>query len=151
MTGTNIAVPETVMVPGLGALVATSDLGQVAQALADIRELTAALGDARAVLTAAAARASAAQGTRTLHAAGYTVEVSADTELVWDVTVLPRLLAAGLPPERYAALVTETIEYKVDGRVARQLEQSNPEYAAILAEARVRQPKRQYATVKRTP
>jgi hypothetical protein len=45
---------------------------------------------------------------------------------------------AGVPAERMAALVTTEITYKVDARVARQLEAANPAYAQVIRAARGR-------------
>jgi hypothetical protein len=143
-----LALPAAITVPGVGTLVRINNLDEVTQALQDVRTLEGQLRDAKAVLTAAVVQESQRQGTKTLTAAGVTVTVSPDTEIVWDMTVLPELLDAGLPPDRYNDLVEEVVTYKVNGTEARKLEGANPVYAAIIGRARVRQPKRQYATVK---
>jgi len=76
------------------------------------------------------------QGTKTLHLSGGTATVTGGSELAWDVSELTRLLAAGLPAERYDELVTETVSYKVNAAVAKQLEAANDLYGEIIRAAR---------------
>lgn len=146
---TEIAVnqPRELVLPGTGELVNLDDAGQVARALSSLRDWKRHADEARAVLEAALVAESARQGTKTLHLGAMTASVSADTELAWDVTVLIGLLAAGLPSERYTDLVTETVSYKINASVAKQIAGANPAYAAIIDAAQSRVPKRQYVRV----
>ena len=136
-----------IVCPGTGELVSLDDAPAVARALRALREFKRDVEDARSVLEAALIGESERQGTKTLHLDGLTASISADTAVEWDVTVLLRLLEAGLPAERYAALVTEEVSYKVDGRVAAQIAGANERYAEIVAAAKNRVPKRPYVRV----
>ena len=75
------------------------------------------------------------QGTKTLHLPAGTATISGGTELVWDFDTLEQLREIGLPEQRYRELVVETVSYKVDARVAKQLAAANPEYARIIEAA----------------
>lgn len=135
-------------VPGVGSLVDLDQPQQVAQALRDVREFASRMQEARAVLEAALVAESIRQGTKTLHLdGGLTASIGADSELEWDVTQLARLLKAGLPVERYAELVVETVSYKVNASVAKQIEAANPRYARIVKKARGRKPKKPYVGI----
>ena len=131
-----------------GELIPVGDLPRLAQAIETLRQHDLAVRSLRAALTDAVIAESRRQGTRTLVAGGLVVTLSPDYETEWDVEELEKLRDAGLPEERYQQLVKTEITYKVDGRVARQLESASEEYAAIIARARRREPKRQYASVK---
>lgn len=138
---------NTLIVPGTGALIDLEDAPQVAQALRDVRDYEQQLRYAKTALTEALVAESSRQGTKTLRLGTLTASVSADTELAWDVTELVKLLDAGLPAERYADLVSETVTYKVNSSVAKQIEAANPAYAAIIERARSRVPKTPYVRV----
>lgn len=133
--------------PLSGELVPADDVAGLARALAALREHRDRVNDAIAMFTAAAAEESARQGTRTLTADGWEIKLGPDTEINWDMEVLLELRTAGLPEDRFDQLVRATVEYKVDGRVVRQLEAASPVYAEIIDRARSRVPKRQYASV----
>ncbi len=75
-------------------------------------------------------------GTKTLHLPAGKATISGGAELAWDVSTLARLLALGLPDERYNELVKTTVSYKVNAAVAHQLEAANADYAAVIDEAR---------------
>jgi hypothetical protein len=67
---------------------------------------------------------------------GWRAEVTMGNRIEWDMEVLERLRDAGLPEERWDALVRPQVEYKVSARVADQIAKANPEYAVIVARAR---------------
>lgn len=146
---TDLAVPDELVNPLTGELVPSSDLPAVALTLEALREHRQRVSDAIGAFTEAVVAESRRQGTKTLTAGGVRLEVSADSEVQWDMTELARLVDIGLPPDRYGELVTEIVTYKVDGTVARQLAGSNPEYARIIEAAKGRVPKRAYVSVKR--
>ncbi len=75
-------------------------------------------------------------GTKTLRFGKLEAKIVGGPELRWDITVLNELLDAGLPIDRYTELVTETVDYKVNAAVARQLEAANETYAEIIGRAR---------------
>jgi hypothetical protein len=136
--------------PFTGELIAAGDVPKLAETIDELRALRQRANDAIAAFTQAVADESRRQGTKTLTADGWTVKLSPDSEPGWDVSVLTELLAAGLPEERYHALVTEVVSYKVDANVARQLEGASEVYAEIVGRARSRVPKNPYASVTRS-
>lgn len=138
---------EAILQPLTGELVPADDLAAVAAALDALREHKRQVDVAIAAFTEAAVAISRAQGTKTLRAGATTVRVGSDTKIQWDVTELAKLRKAGLPEDRYNELVTEQVEYKVNGSVARQIAGSNPAYAKIIERAKVRVPTRQSASV----
>ena len=138
---------ELLVVPGTGTVIDLDDPAEVAQALRDVRDLKRQVDEARAVLEAALVAESARQGTKTLRYGSLTASVGPDTELGWDMTVLIGLLDVGLPQARYDELVTETVEYKVNAAVAKQIEAASPVYAKVVEQARVRTPRKQYVKV----
>lgn len=146
--GTDLALPAELLNPFTGELVPTGDLERVAATLDDLRQVKQKLNDAVAAFTEVVLAESRRQGTRTLRTSGVKLEVSGDNEIEWDVEELLKLRDLGLPEGRYDELVQQTVSFKVNGSVARQLEGASEEYAAIIGRARVRQPRRQYVTVK---
>jgi len=146
---TEIVTRETVLQPLTGELIPAGDVPKLAEAIQEIRDYRDKLGRAIDALTEALINESHRQGTKTLTAAGLKIEVSADTQIDWDIDELDKLRDAGLPGDRYAQLVQTIVTHKVDGRVAKQLEGANDAYATIIDRARVRVPKKQYVTVKR--
>lgn len=141
------AAPLELVQPLTGELIRADDVAGVGEAIRALREHKREVDTAISAFTAAAIEQSRAMGTKTLRAGGVTIKLGADSEIEWDVTELVKLLAAGLPPERYAELVTETLTYKVNASVAKQIEGANAKYAPIIDRARVRVPKRQTASV----
>lgn len=136
------------LVPISGELIDLSDTGAVASAVARIRGYERLLYEARQELNHVLLEESRRRGTKTLHLGKQTVTVSGGTDLVWDLDVLNELLDAGLPEDRWADLVTATVEYKVSSQVARQLEGASEVYAEIIGRARSRVPRRPTINVK---
>jgi hypothetical protein len=79
------------------------------------------------------------QGTKTLHIDGRKFQVYQTQTIKWDVEKLRGLLEAGLPSGRWHELVTQTIEEKVNVKLANQLAMNNPAYAEIIKGARTDQ------------
>ena len=126
-----------VLNPLSGELVDPSDLPRVAQALADVREAKRRLDEARAYAEDVLADESKRVGSKTLHLDGWKAEVSGGTRLVWDLEKLRAgLRDADCPEDRIEALITETVEYKVNNSVARQLAGANDAYKAAIDAAR---------------
>lgn len=146
--GTDLAVPEDLLNPFTGELVPSTDIARVAATLDDLREIRQKLNDAVAVFTEAVIAESRRVGSKTLTAGAVKLELSADSTIEWDVEELLKLRDLGLPEARYDELVQQTVSFKVNGSVARQLEGASEEYAAVINNARVRLPKKQYVTVK---
>lgn len=81
-------------------------------------------------------------GSKTLRVGGFVAEVTGGAETVWDVEALRvGLRRAGCPEERINEAITETVEYKVNNSVARQLASANPKYAKAIEAAKARTPK----------
>ncbi len=78
------------------------------------------------------------QGTKTLRLGDTTATVTGGSDLEWDLETLLELRDLGLPEDRYDELVVARVEFKVDARVAKQLEASNEAYAAVIDRARTR-------------
>ncbi len=147
MTSTEVALPDELLNPISGELVPVRDTAAVAHTLQDLRELKNTVQEAISAFSEAVIQESRRQGTKTLNVGDVTLKVSSDHEVTWDIEILQLLLDEGLPPERYAELVTEILEYKVNASVARQLAGASPEYAEIINAAKGSQPKRQYVSV----
>jgi hypothetical protein len=145
---TDLALPDEILNPFTGELVPTGDLARVAATLDDLRGIRQKLNDAVAAFTEAVIVESRRQGTRTLTAGGVRLEVSADNTIEWDVEELLKLRDLGLPETRYNELVQQTISFKVNGSVARQLEGASEEYAKVIDRARVRVPRKQYVSLR---
>jgi len=134
---TELALPEQLVDVRTGELLpATPDNAvRLLEAARDMRgRLMSLVKDCEAVLLEESRR----QGTKTLHLDGATATVTGGTDLQWDMEVLLELRDAGLPEQRYNELVVATVTYKVDARVAKQLEGANAEYAAVIDRARSR-------------
>ena len=78
------------------------------------------------------------QGTKTLHLPGGTATITGGSDLEWDLETLLELRDLGLPEERYNELVVARVEFKVDARVASQLEAANEAYGDVIRQARSR-------------
>lgn len=143
-----LAIPESLLDFRTGELIPAADVPRVVDALAEMRlmqrRLREGINTAQAILIAESER----QGTKTLHVKGATLEISGGQELVWDIEELAKLIDLGLPQERYDDLVKTVTEYKVDARVAKQLEGANPDYAKVIAQARSYVQKNRYVKVK---
>ena len=124
------------MDPLTGKLIPTADTLAVALTISSLREHRRQVDDAIAAFSQAVIEESHRLGTRTLNLGATTVEVTADSEIEWDVTELNKLLAVGLPDDRYNQLVQTVVSDKIDGRVAKQLEGASGKYKAIIERAK---------------
>lgn len=137
MTSTDLTVivPDQLLDVRTGELVPATP-SKAVELLYAARELRAKMlglvKDCEAVLLEESRR----QGTKTLHLPEGTAEISGGSALEWDLGTLMDLLEVGLPQERYDELVIATTTYKVDARVAKQLESANPAYAEVIGRAR---------------
>jgi hypothetical protein len=142
------AEPQLVL-PVTGEIVDLREPGQVARALDDVRDLVRKLGELRALLETVLRLEARRQGTKTLHLGAVKAEVTGGERPEWDVPALvDGLRAAGLPEERLRELVTATVAYKVNARVATSVAASNPAYAEVIANARSTVPAPWRVTVK---
>ncbi len=146
---TELDVRHTVLQPLTGELVDSRDLPALADALEALRAHRQEVSDAIAAFTEAVLEESRRLGTKTIPAGNtFVLQVSADSEIEWDVSALERLRDLGLPEERMNELLRPVVQYKVDGRVAKQLAGASAEYKAVLDAAAVRKPKKAYVTVR---
>lgn len=125
------------VLPGTGEIVSLEDPADAAALWFRLKTMESQCAEIRRrianeVLAAEAERL----GTKTLHMEGVgKVKMTGgpESETVWDIERLrSEMRAAGLPDDRLALLIKTTVEYKVDGNVARQLAGANPEYARII-------------------
>jgi hypothetical protein len=138
-----------VLNPITGALVPVGDIGGIAEAIQMLRQRKRDLDGFIEAFTGLAVQESRRQGTRTLRGGDYELSLSSDHEIEWDIGALNEGLAtAGCPEERIYELITATVTYKVNRKVANQLSASNEQYRAAIEAAQTRVPSKPYTTVK---
>lgn len=132
------STPTDLLNPATGEIVPATpaNAAELAAALRELRvKISGAIKDCEAVLVDESARV----GSKTLRLGGLTARVTGGSEIVWDVEKLRKSLArAGCPEERLLELIVETVEYKVNQTVARQLAAANPKYAKAIDGAKTR-------------
>lgn len=131
-------VDETpvIVVPFTGEVVALSRPAEVAGALDSVRDLKRQLDELRALLEGVLRLEAQRQGTKTLHLGQLDAVVSGGQRAEYDAELLTEgLRAAGLPEARLAEAVVQTVSYKVDQRVLRQLAGANRDYDAAIKAA----------------
>ena len=130
------------VLPTTGEVLSRDDPSGCARAYYEIRELETKLKLLRAALAEVIMEESIRQGSKTLHfEQGMTAKISTPMEIQWDHEILNELLEAGLPPDRFEALIKVDVQYKIDGSIIRELEGANPVYAGIIDRARTRFPR----------
>ncbi len=127
---------KEIAVPGIGTVVSLDKPQEIAQALADIRDLENQLRIVKGNLSYLLVDESERVGSKTLHLDGMTVEISGGNAIEWDLEELEKLRDAGLPEARYDELVKTEVSYKVDARQAQRIAGANPAYATIIERAR---------------
>jgi hypothetical protein len=136
-SGQELEPAAELVVPFSGEIIPFADAPKVARALLEVRQLKERLDDARRVLEDALRFASEQAGSRTLHLGELDAVVSGGSKVEYDELELAKeLRAVGLPEERLAELVVETVSYRVDQRVARSVAASNRKYAAAIEACR---------------
>jgi len=143
------AVPEHLLDVITGeVLPATPE--NAARVLDAAREMKVRLGAVVQEATDYLLEESRRQGTKTLAAAGAKVVLSGGPESVFEGQELAQALRdAGCPEERIGEAVTETVSYKVNHAVLRQLAAANPDYAAAIESVRQTVERPYRASVKR--
>lgn len=140
----------SVVVPGTGEFVELDKPAEVAVALESVRRLKRDLDEVRAVLEDALRYESERAGTRTLRLGELTAVVSGGEKVEYDPLELAvELRRAGLPEERLSELIVETVDYRVDQRVAKSVAAANPRYRAALERCRRTVPTRWRVALKR--
>ena len=151
-SGTAVEVieePTVAVVPLVGLVVDLSQPKEVALALDAVREAKRRLDEARAGLERVLVEESVKQGTKTLHFGELKAVVSGGPVVEWDIEQLrEELTELELPEARINMLITETVSYKVNAAVAKQLAGANPEYAEAVERAKTIVPKAYRVDVK---
>lgn len=125
-----------------GEVIALDDPVGCAKALYEISQLEQRIRDIKSALREVIFDESIRLGTKTIHLeGGMTAKVSTPSDVQWDYDVLIELMEAGLPPERFEALVMAEVTYKVNGAIVKELEGANPKYGEIINRARTRVPR----------
>lgn len=123
----------TIVVPLTGQLIDLTRPLEVAGALHDLRELKRQLDELRALLEGVLRLEAQRQGTKTLHLGSLDAVVSGGSRREYDAEFLAGLLReAGLPEERISEAIVETVSYKVNQLVLKQLAGANADYAAAI-------------------
>jgi hypothetical protein len=127
----------TLLLPYTGAIVDLREPSEVAQALADVRDLKKRLDELRALLEGVLRLEGQRLGTKTLHVEGMDAVISGGPRAEYDAELLmSRLRAAGLPEERMGQAVVATVTYKPNAAVLRQLAAANPDYRRAIDASR---------------
>lgn len=124
------------VVPHTGEILPLEDPAACAKIWREIRDLEDKLKDARSALAYAIIEDSARLGKKTIRYGPFEAKVSKDSESAWDYEILLELVDAGLPEDRWNALVQENVEYKVNGQVAREIASANEIYKEIITRAK---------------
>jgi len=125
------------VVPHVGAVVNLHEPAEVARALGDVRDLKRQLDDVRALLEGVLMLEAQRLGTKTLHLDGMDAVVSGGPRAEYDAELLmSRLRACGLPEERVAQAVVQTVTYKPNAAVLRQLAGANQDYRRAIDASR---------------
>lgn len=127
----------TLLMPYTGAIVDLREPAEVAQALADVRDLKRRLDELRALLEGVLMLEAQRVGTKTLHLEGIDAVVSGGPRAEYDAELLmSRLRACGLPEQRVAQAVVATVTYKPNASVLRQLAGANEDYRRAIDASR---------------
>ena len=129
-------VPQALVLPHTGELIDLADTQSVAVALDSIRAHEQQLREIKGYLTDALVQEASRQGTKTLHLDWLDVEIGGGEEVSWDIEQLHKLQDAGLPADRFDALVRMKVEYRVSAQEAKRISALNKEYAHIIENAR---------------
>lgn len=112
-------------------------------------QIVAAMRDLQAACDEVLAEECRRQGTKTLHLDGHTVTLTGGTSTVYDpVELMENLRSVNCPEERINALVVETVTYKVNRSVLRQLMAANEDYEMACELASHEEEKSWRATIK---
>lgn len=134
-TSTEVAIPE------IGEVIDLDNPDACALAYDRLKKLGDQVKIAQGMLRTELVRHGKVYGGNTMRLEHVEVEIGHPSELQWHMETLRELLDAGLPKERWDALVEVTVGHKVKASVANAIEKANPAYAAIIDRARVRVPK----------
>lgn len=136
------------VIPMTGEILSRDDPSGCARAYYEIKELETKLKLLRGALAEVIMEESVKQGSKTLHfEQGMTAKISTPMEIQWDHDILAELVDAGLPGDRFEALVKAEVTFKIDGSIIRELEGANPVYAEIIDRARTRFPRTPSVTI----
>jgi hypothetical protein len=125
-----------VVIPGTGEVIEIADPAVVAYGLERIRELERELGDVKAEFVRAIRAESERQGKRTLYLGERVATVTGGYPVYDHLRLEDALRDAGLPEQRIREAVVETVTYKPNGNVLRQLRGASDAYASAIDAAR---------------
>lgn len=125
---------DLVPLPHTGEIIDLNSTEQVARAYSEIRDLESRIKEVKAMLRDALVARSTIHGSKTMHVEGVgKVEVKGGTETTYDAQGIKRdLLEAGMPRERVAEIVVETVDMRVAAAEAKKAAGANPVYAEII-------------------
>jgi hypothetical protein len=123
--------------PQTGEMVDVSDPVKAAEFLDQLRQSKQILDGVIRSVTEIVSHEFERQGTRTINAGRYELELKETASFEWDEQELQKLLDAGLPEERYMEFINQTVSIRPKQNIAKQLE-TNPAYAVIIDQARTR-------------
>lgn len=136
---------EIEVIPHTGEIIDLSDPVAVAKAYRVVQDLEAQLRQAKGTLGDALIAQKSILGTGTMRFEGLSgpVTIKGGTDTIYNaVAIKTELLAAGMPRERVAEIVVETIDYKVSAVEAKKAAAANAEYREIIERHRQIFPKR---------
>lgn len=144
-----VAVSELLDVSTGECLPATVE--NAAKVLDAAREMKQRINDVVAAATDYLATEAAHQGIKTFHVGHDTISLSGGSSIDYDAAdLMEALRLAGCPEDRITDAVEQTVTYKVNRAVLRQLAAANPDYRAAveIAERPVEKPYR--ASIRRS-
>lgn len=150
LAGLELAIRENPerLIPLVGQLVDLTEPAQVAEAVTTIRDAKKQLDDINRLLCDVLRLEAARQGTKTLRYGATKVEISGGEKTDYDIEQLQqRLRDLGLPEDRLAELVTETVTYKVNARVAKSVMAANALYGDAIGACKTVEPAPWYVRV----
>lgn len=142
-----VLAPNEIVLPS-GELVRLDHPDEVAGARLWMTRAEDQMRELKAVLDGHLQLVSERQGSKTFEVGRFRVEMTAGTEVVWDIEKLrDGLRAADCPEERIDALIKTEVTEKVNASVAKQMSGANDRYKAAILAAQETREKRQYAKV----
>lgn len=126
------ALPETLVNVHTGEMLPAT-LENAGVVLTAAREMKQRINDVVVDATRYVVEQSRVAGAKTLHVDGCDLIVSGGDKTIYDIEVLEEnLREAGCPEDRLNALITQTISYKLNYSVLRQLQSANPDYRSAI-------------------
>lgn len=134
----DLAVPEsnvrTLVVPGTGELLPMETADEAVRSLDRLRDLEAAIGDAKRIVTERMVEISALLGKKTIVVeGGRKIQLSTGTSTTYDAdAIYADLIDAGMPEERIEEIIETTVTHRVRAAQAKQAAGANQAYKEII-------------------